>query len=99
MVVWLWFGNPSTTEPPGSPLGNPFTSPSPLNPLQVSPTPVFANFVERLLRITMVSHSVTLIALLYLHRLKTKNAIQAGPGTETRPFIASLMLSNKYLDE
>jgi hypothetical protein len=52
-----------------------------------------------MLQVTMVSHSVTIVALLYIYRLKNKNNIVAGPGTEQRPFIASLILSNKYLDE
>jgi hypothetical protein len=47
----------------------------------------------------MVSHSVTLIALLYIYRLKLKNNIKAEPGSEHRPFVASLILANKYLDE
>ena len=52
-----------------------------------------------MLQITMVSHSVTLIALLYIYRLKQRNAIKAEPGSEQRPFVASLILGNKYLDE
>ena len=47
----------------------------------------------------MVSHSVTILALLYIYRLKNRHPIEAGPGTEKRPFIASLILGNKYLDE
>jgi len=52
-----------------------------------------------MLQITKVSHSVTLVALLYIYRLKVRNAISAEAGSEQRPFIASLILSNKYLDE
>lgn len=82
-----------------NPFDTSFNPHYPLNQHQVSPVPAFTEFVSRLLRITMVSHSVTLIALLYIYRLKMQNTIEAGPGTETRPFIASLILSNKYLDE
>ena len=74
-------------------------SSSSLHPLQVSPSPYFAAFVARLLQITMVSHSVTLISLLYVYRLKLHNQIKAEPGSEQRPFVASLILANKYLDE
>lgn len=52
-----------------------------------------------MLKFTMVSHSVTLVALLYIYRLKMRNPIKADPGSERRPFIASLILGNKYLDE
>jgi hypothetical protein len=47
----------------------------------------------------MVSHSVTLIALLYIYRLKQRNLIVGEAGSETRPFVVSLILGNKYLDE
>lgn len=47
----------------------------------------------------MVSHSVTLIALLYIYRLKQRNRIVGDAGSETRPFVVSLILGNKYLDE
>lgn len=106
MVVWLWFGR--TDLPNHSPDGsivsdNPFDYPlhpaNPLNPLQVIPSPTFTKFVAELLQITMVSHSVTLVALLYIYRLKKRYIIEATSGTEMRPFIASLILSNKYLDE
>jgi hypothetical protein len=111
MVVWLWFGRQHPPLPKSSsPLST--TTPisqdpfdlsrypsSPLNPLQVQPSEGFSAFVARLLQITMVSHSVTLVALLYIYRLKARNAINAEAGSETRPLIASLILSNKYLDE
>ena len=72
---------------------------SPLNPNQVTPSTQFTEFVANMLKITMVSHSVTLIALLYIYRLKQRNPIKAEPGSEQRPFVASLILGNKYLDE
>jgi hypothetical protein len=111
MAVWLWFGDHKPVSPiPDSPMStmsslphDPFEIPrhpaSSVNPFQVHPSPQFTQFVSQLLQITMVSHSVTLVALLYIYRLKTRNNIAAGPGTEQRPFIASLILSNKYLDE
>lgn len=47
----------------------------------------------------MVSHSVTLVAILYVYRLKMRNMFYSTPGSENRPFVAALMLANKYLDE
>lgn len=113
MVVWLWYGHhtplSNTSNSPASASSllsspNPFDitqSPThpPIHPLQVTPSPRFASFVSKLLQVTMVSHSVTLIALLYIYRLKLKNHIKAEPGSEHRPFVASLILANKYLDE
>lgn len=113
MVVWLWFAEPASSPQidlshspltPSSPLPcDPFELPrypsQPLNPHQFHPSVYFTHFVAQLLRITMVSHSVTLVALLYIFRLKNRNNIIGTPGTEQRPFIASLILSNKYLDE
>ena len=105
MIVWLWYAKPrlqpnGSVSPHADP-NNPFNSPShsDIDPQQITPTPAFVEFVNMLLRVTMVSHSVTLIALLYVHRLKSRNMIEAGQGTERRPFIAGLILGNKYLDE
>ena len=107
MFCWLWYDQPrQATQAPHNPLSpllpNPFLNSPPqntINPLQVAPSYEFSQFVETLLRVTLVSHSVTLLALLYMHRLKSRNHIVAQPGTEQRPFIASLILGNKYLDE
>jgi len=110
MVVWLWFGIYHPPPPSNSPSSSGHAAPpdpfdvsrnpsSSLNPLQVHPSAGFSAFVARMLQITKVSHSVTLVALLYIYRLKVRNAISAEAGSEQRPFIASLILSNKYLDE
>lgn len=95
MIVWIWFGStPSHSSSPS----NPFTSPV-VNPAQLQPTEPFSRFVSSLLQTTLVSHSVTLVALLYVYRFKMRHPINAVPGSEIRPFVASLMLANKYLDE
>lgn len=112
MVVWLWHGTPSSTQSSATPSSrhsspllnspNPFEithSTPPVNPLQIAPSAQFTEFVERMLKITMVSHSVTLVSLLYIYRLKMRNAISGVAGSETRPFVVSLILGNKYLDE
>jgi hypothetical protein len=109
MVVWLWYGNyrPPTPIDLSSPqltssptlTDDPFATDVPLNPLQVQPSPAFVDFVTRVLQVTMVSHSVMLVALLYIHKLRLRQHVYGQPGSEQRPFVASLMLGNKYLDE
>ncbi|WVQ93783.1 hypothetical protein IAU59_000861 [Kwoniella sp. CBS 9459] len=111
MVVWLWYGDfqSSAQNIPSSPLSStsiphdPFdvsnTPQSRISSLMVRPSPDFGKFVERLLTVTSVSHSVTLVALLYIYRLKMNNKFFATPGSEQRPFVAALMLGNKYLDD
>nr|ODN90880.1 hypothetical protein L204_05719 [Cryptococcus depauperatus CBS 7855] len=110
MVVWLWYGH---FAPASSPTSSPFsespsipvdpfdpcTQPQRISQLMVQPSVEFGNFVARLLQVTMVSHSVTLVALLYIYRLKMKNSFTSTPGSEHRPFVAALMLGNKYLDD
>lgn len=82
-------------------VSDPFEYPlhNPLHPCQVAPTIEFERFVDRLLHITQVSHSVVLVSLLYIYRLKNRYHIEAGAGTEMRAFVAGLILANKYLDE
>ena len=106
MAVWLWYGDhPAASSHSTSVLNspNPFqTSPSfsnAINALQVAPTPDFSRRVENLLRVTKVSHSVTLVALLYIYRFKMRNQIVVRRGSEWRAFVVSLILGNKYLDE
>ncbi|WVQ80281.1 hypothetical protein IAT38_002386 [Cryptococcus sp. DSM 104549] len=94
---------PTPSNSPPSIARDPFDPktfpPSRITPLMVHPSPEFSAFVARLLQITMVSHSVTLVALLYIYRLKMRNAFYSTPGSEHRPFVAALMLGNKYLDD
>ncbi|KAK6905352.1 hypothetical protein I204_05302 [Kwoniella mangroviensis CBS 8886] len=111
MVVWLWYGDfaSSAQQPPSSPSSHspipndPFevthSSSSRISSLMVHPSADFSKFVSRMLSVTSVSHSVTIIALLYVYRLKMKNKFFSTPGSEQRPFIAGLMLGNKYLDD
>ena len=108
MVVWIWYAVPHHSPPQITSLDahaspNPFElSPhrnSPINQLQVQPSPWFNSFVTYLLKITSVSHSVILVSLLFMYRLKRDNLIIAESGSEQRPFVASLILANKYLDE
>ncbi|WWC66688.1 uncharacterized protein I206_100592 [Kwoniella pini CBS 10737] len=111
MVVWLWFGDFVSTmeQQPPSPLSqthisnDPFdahhATSSPISGLMVQPSKEFSQFVSRMLTVTSVSHSVTIVALLYIYRLKMRNGFFSTPGSEQRPFIAGLMLGNKYLDD
>ncbi|KIR55047.1 hypothetical protein I315_02284 [Cryptococcus gattii Ru294] len=108
MIVWLWYGQfqqqqpPSPISPSNSSILDPFDPtyhPQRISQLMVQPSSVFSEFVARLLQVTMVSHSVTLVAVLYVYRLKMRNVFYSTPGSENRPFVAALMLANKYLDD
>lgn len=46
-----------------------------------------------------VSHSVVILALLFVSRLKSKNPINGLPGSEFRASITALALGNKVLDD
>ena len=75
---------------------------TPVNPLQLQPSKEFVESVARILQITLVSHSVTVVALLYVHRIKTQTQLgdlNLPAGSEWGVFVTSLILANKYLDE
>lgn len=46
-----------------------------------------------------VSHSVVILALLFISRLKSKNDINGSPGSEFRSSVTALMMANKVLDD
>ncbi|SCV71590.1 BQ2448_3178 [Microbotryum intermedium] len=48
---------------------------------------------------TQVSHSVVILALLLVARLKARNQITGSPGSEFRALIISLMIANKVVDD
>ncbi|KAH9465704.1 hypothetical protein Pst134EA_013575 [Puccinia striiformis f. sp. tritici] len=78
-------------------------NPSPLSititQAQLVPNPEFVMFIHNLLNTTQVSHSVVLLALFYIHRLKCLNAIKPNSKSEYRIGVVSLMLANKMLDD
>ncbi|PLW43109.1 hypothetical protein PCANC_14385 [Puccinia coronata f. sp. avenae] len=66
---------------------------------QLVPHPEFVMFIHNLLSTTQVSHSVVLLALFYIHRLKSLNPIKPNSKSEYRIGVVSLMLANKMLDD
>lgn len=75
------------------------TSNSFLSPLQ-EPTQAFRAFVHDAIKTTLVSHSVVIVALLYIYKLKCRNPfLMGGSGSEYRLAATSLMLANKFLDD
>ncbi|KAG9314762.1 cyclin-domain-containing protein [Chiua virens] len=104
MVCYLWFSSSvlSSTRtrsqmpsPPHSP-----ESPSSSSPLQFNPSATFVQFMQKLLETTQVSHSVIVLSLHYIWRLKERNRFTAGlPGSEFRIAVAALMMANKFLDD
>ncbi|EPQ27206.1 uncharacterized protein PFL1_05129 [Pseudozyma flocculosa PF-1] len=68
--------------------------------LRLSARHRFKLFVKDLLSTTQVSKSVILLALLYIHRLKSRHpGLRGEEGSEFRLFITALMLGNKFLDD
>lgn len=50
-------------------------------------------------RAAQVSHSVVILALLYIYRLKANNTICGATGSEFRLTTTALMMANKILDD
>ncbi|KAH6595850.1 hypothetical protein BASA50_005577 [Batrachochytrium salamandrivorans] len=69
--------------------------------LSARPTPglkLFARFTMDILRSTGLSFSVVLLALKYVHRIKSRKPdLQGAEGSECRLLVCSLMLAMKYL--
>jgi hypothetical protein len=103
MICYLWFSsslsNPSiprqTHSPPYSP-----EFPAATSTLQLSASPAFVSFMQKLLETTQVSQSVIVLSLHYIWRLKERNHFTASlSGSEFRIAVAALMMANKFLDE
>ncbi|KAK0232660.1 cyclin-domain-containing protein [Armillaria fumosa] len=93
MICYLWFAS----SPPNSPfLNRPVTASN----LQLVATPTFVQFMQKLLETTQVSHSVIVLSLHYIYRLKDRNnGTPAQAGSEFRIAVAALMMANKFLDD
>ncbi|KAG4030906.1 hypothetical protein MFRU_010g00400 [Monilinia fructicola] len=64
------------------------------------PTVGFTKWVVTILMTTQVSQNVTLLALLFIYRLKSNNkAVKGRSGSEYRLLTVALMLGNKFLDD
>ncbi|TFK38782.1 cyclin-domain-containing protein [Crucibulum laeve] len=81
------------------PSSTPFAS-SLSTSLQLSATPTFIQFMQKLLETTQVSQSVIVLSLHYIYRLKERNRFTpAQSGSEFRIAVAGLMMANKFLDD
>lgn len=68
--------------------------------VQLFPAERFYIYVRSVLRATQVSHSVIVVALLYIFRLRVRHPnLQGHIGSEYRLFLTSLVLANKFLDD
>ncbi|BGP26489.1 hypothetical protein Rt10032_c11g4557 [Rhodotorula toruloides] len=97
MFVWLWFAPTSAGAGAGE-AASPEDGAG-LARLQVKPTDRFLRFCHEVLSTTQVSHSVVLLALLFVSRLKQRNDIKGAAGSEYRLAVTALMLGNKILDD
>ncbi|KAG6890866.1 hypothetical protein C0992_012002 [Termitomyces sp. T32_za158] len=99
MICYLWFATSaperSYPTPTSSPRPNPATT-----TLQLVATPIFVQFMQKLLETTQVSQSVIVLSLHYIYRLKDRNRFTpAQEGSEFRIAVAALMMANKFLDD
>jgi hypothetical protein len=93
MICYLWFSSevPRTSSPPITQV---------VSNLQLAPSHIFVQFMQKVLETTQVSASVVVLSLHYIHRLRERNRhVRGQPGSEFRVSIAGLMLANKFLDE
>ena len=97
MICYLWFSSRSPSPKPHSPvLRNSIAT----STLQLVASPLFVNFMQKVLETTQVSQSVIVLSLHYIYRLKERSRCNSGqPGSEFRIAIAALMMANKFLDE
>ncbi|CAG8523684.1 19331_t:CDS:2 [Rhizophagus irregularis] len=103
MTCFLWFGDylmdthtpTSIIAPPPPPGGNGHRRYA-----EFKPRDAFKKFCKDVISATQVSHSVILLSLLYIHRMKINNpTIKGQNGSEYRTFTVALMLANKFLDD
>jgi hypothetical protein len=103
MTCFLWFGDylmdshtpSSIIAPPPPPGGNGHRRYT-----EFKPRDAFKKFCKDVISATQVSHSVILLSLLYIHRMKINNpTIKGQNGSEYRTFTVALMLANKFLDD
>ncbi|KAL1740195.1 hypothetical protein HDZ31DRAFT_2633, partial [Schizophyllum fasciatum] len=102
MVCWLWFDAQAPPRPEDaypSPTDAPFTRPTSAQVLQLNPSPIFVQFMQKMLETTQVSHSVIVLSLFYIRRLRIKSRTLAQAGSEFRIAVAGLMMANKFLDD
>ncbi|PIL30837.1 hypothetical protein GSI_07005 [Ganoderma sinense ZZ0214-1] len=109
MICYLWFSTISSTSASSSKRNRVApTQPDSFSPhsnastakLQFSVSPAFVRFMQKVLETTQVSHSVIVLSLHYICRLKARNPFTSGQaGSEYRVAIAALMLANKFVDD
>lgn len=109
MICYLWFSTISSSSASPSKRSRVApTQPDSFSPhsnastakLQFSVSPAFVRFMQKVHETTQVSHSVIVLSLHYICRLKARNPFTSGQaGSEYRVAIAALMLANKFVDE
>nr|VWP01821.1 E3 ubiquitin-protein ligase (EC [Ganoderma boninense] len=109
MICYLWFSTISSNSASPSKRNRVSpTQPDSFSPhsnastakLQFSVSPAFVRFMQKVLETTQVSHSVIVLSLHYICRLKARNPFTSGQaGSEYRVAIAALMLANKFVDD
>ncbi|KAM0751092.1 hypothetical protein T439DRAFT_225461 [Meredithblackwellia eburnea MCA 4105] len=93
--AWIWFAPPPSRDDDGDQDEKGKVP----EKQQLVPSERFLRFCHDVLATTQVSHSVVILALLFVYRLKSRNVICGAPGSEFRLAITALMMANKVLDD
>ncbi|KAH8199846.1 hypothetical protein TruAng_005962 [Truncatella angustata] len=100
MTCFFWFENMETIQAAEQIKTRPSTSPIPPLSSYTRPGIAYKKWVNSILTTTQVTQNVILLALLFVYRLKSRNAkVNGSPGSEYRLLTVALMLGNKFLDD
>ncbi|KAK6079330.1 cyclin [Seiridium cupressi] len=100
MTCFFWFENMETIQAAEQIKDRSPNTPVPALSSYTRPGTAYKKWVNSILTTTQVTQNVILLALLFVYRLKSRNAkVNGSPGSEYRLLTVALMLGNKFLDD
>ncbi|ETS83671.1 hypothetical protein PFICI_05547 [Pestalotiopsis fici W106-1] len=100
MTCFFWFENMDVIHSAEKIKERPLNSPVPALSSLTRPGINYKKWVNSILTTTQVTQNVILLALLFVYRLKSRNAkVNGSQGSEYRLLTVALMLGNKFLDD
>lgn len=100
MTCFFWFENMEVIQAAEKVKERPSDSTVPALSSYTRPGTAYKKWVNSILTTTQVTQNVILLALLFVYRLKSRNAkVNGSPGSEYRLLTVALMLGNKFLDD